>query len=264
VITLTREEAQQVLDALQAALSDDQPYIVRCKQTVETLRARLTQPELKWLGLTDDEIRNEAKNHVFDESFFSGAIWARGQIMGKTMDENKPELRSDIDQIYSAVMADTEALEDAKMTLEVIKKTDPGVYDEMINDTLSLIRRALSNSILGAIDRLVDPEEPVAWVVYDSENNDIVWTEAGKKLKQNTRLYTYPPKREWTDDEFIAEAVKRGHYTAEEKKEWKGLEADGESQEIWLKVMEETKDKRHLPVLEFAVAIEAKLKEKNT
>jgi hypothetical protein len=27
--------------------------------------------------------------------------------------------------------------------------------------------------------------------------------------------------------------------------------------------MEETKDKRHLPVLEFAVAIEAKLKEKN-
>jgi chromosome segregation ATPase len=44
-ITLTREEAQQVLDALQAALSDDQPYIVRCKQTVETLRARLTQPE---------------------------------------------------------------------------------------------------------------------------------------------------------------------------------------------------------------------------
>ena len=82
-ITLTREEAQQVLDALQAALSDDQPYIVRCKQTVETLRARLTQPELKWLGLTDDEIRNEAKNHVFDESFFSGAIWARGQIMGK-------------------------------------------------------------------------------------------------------------------------------------------------------------------------------------
>ena len=45
----------------------------------------------EWVGLTDEEIRNEAKNHVFDESFFSGAIWARGQIMGKTMDENKPE-----------------------------------------------------------------------------------------------------------------------------------------------------------------------------
>jgi len=41
MITLTREEAQQVLDALGAALSDDQPYIVSCKQTIETLRARL-------------------------------------------------------------------------------------------------------------------------------------------------------------------------------------------------------------------------------
>ena len=40
-------------------------------------------PQRKWQGLTDEEIRNEAKNHVFDESFFSGAIWARGQIMRK-------------------------------------------------------------------------------------------------------------------------------------------------------------------------------------
>lgn len=151
------------------------------------------------------------------------------------MDENKPEVRSDIDQIYSAVMADTEALEEAKMTLEVIKKTDPGVYDEMIDDTLSLIRKALSNSILGAIDRLVDPEEPVAWVVYDSENNDIVWTEAGKKLKQNTRLYTAPPQREWqglTDEEMFS---------------------------LWVKCPAETEDR-----FAFARAIEAKLKEKNT
>lgn len=150
------------------------------------------------------------------------------------MDKNKPEVRSDIDQIYSAVMADTEALEDAKMTLEVIKKTDPGVYDEMIDDTLSLIRKALSNSILGAIDRLVTPEEPVAWVVYDSENNDIVWTEAGKKLKQNTRLYTYPPQRKWaglTDNEHMKLA-----------EEWGCLSAD------WIL---------------YAAAVERKLKDKN-
>jgi hypothetical protein len=44
-ITLTREEAQQMLNALEAALSDDQPYIARCKQTAETFRARLAQPE---------------------------------------------------------------------------------------------------------------------------------------------------------------------------------------------------------------------------
>ena len=40
-------------------------------------------PQRLWVGLTDEEIRNEAKNHVFDESFFSGAIWARWKILGK-------------------------------------------------------------------------------------------------------------------------------------------------------------------------------------
>jgi hypothetical protein len=45
--------------------------------------------------------------------------------------------------------------------------------------------------------RLAQPEkEPVAWVVYDSEINDIVWTESGMHLKQNTPLYTAPPQRE--------------------------------------------------------------------
>jgi len=34
----------------------------------------------KCLELTDEEIRNEANRHVFDESFFNGAIWARGQM----------------------------------------------------------------------------------------------------------------------------------------------------------------------------------------
>jgi hypothetical protein len=137
------------------------------------------------------------------------------------MDENKPEVRSNIDQIYAAVMLDTEALEDAKMTLEVIKGTDPGVYDEMINDTLSLIRRALSTSILGFVDRLVDPDqEPVAWCIV--ENGRTLGLVKSKPAVMNAEkwqpLYTYPPKREWTDDEFIAEAVKRGHYTVEEKK----------------------------------------------
>ena len=43
----------------------------------------IAPPQREWQGLTDEEIRNEAKNHVFDESFFNGAIWARGQIMGR-------------------------------------------------------------------------------------------------------------------------------------------------------------------------------------
>ena len=125
------------------------------------------------------------------------------------MDENKPEVRSDIDQIYLAVMADTEALEDAKMTLEVIKKTDPGVYDEMIDDTLSLIRKALSSSILGAIDRLVDPDQkPVAWCVV--ENGRIHGLVKSRPAVMNAEkwqpLYTAPPQREWqglTDEEIF-------------------------------------------------------------
>lgn len=74
------------------------------------------------------------------------------------MDEDKAEVMPNIDYIYSAVIADSEALEEAKMTLEIIKKTDPGVYDEMINDTLSMIRKALSSSILSVVDRMVKVE----------------------------------------------------------------------------------------------------------
>ncbi len=40
-------------------------------------------PKREWVGLTDEEIRNEANHHVFDESFFNGAVWARGKIKEK-------------------------------------------------------------------------------------------------------------------------------------------------------------------------------------
>lgn len=118
MITLTREEAQELLNALTYVGDAKDIY----SDTIDMLRARLAQsepepvawcivengrvhglvkskpavmnadkwqplyttpPQRNWQGLTDEEIRNEAKNHVFDESFFSGAIWARGQIMRK-------------------------------------------------------------------------------------------------------------------------------------------------------------------------------------
>jgi hypothetical protein len=40
-------------------------------------------PQREWQGLTDEEIRNEADRHVFNESFFNGAVWARGKIKEK-------------------------------------------------------------------------------------------------------------------------------------------------------------------------------------
>ena len=160
------------------------------------------------------------------------------------MDKNKPEVRSDIDQIYWAVMADTEALEDAKMTLEVIKKTDPGVYDEMIDDTLSLIRKALSNSILGTIDRLVDPEEPVAWIFQHEDtgqtdcidDQQVEWgfEKNNPRWQKIAPLYTTPPQRKWvglTDNEHMKLA-----------EEWGCLSAD------WVL---------------YAEAVERKLKDKN-
>jgi hypothetical protein len=74
--------------------------------------------------------------------------------------------------------------------------------------------------------------EPVAFVVYDSESNDIVWTKAGMHLKQNTPLYTAPPQREWV-----------------------GLTK--EEVELWELPASPT-------VYEFALFVEAKLKEKNS
>ncbi len=161
------------------------------------------------------------------------------------MDENKPEVRSDIDQIYSAVMADTEALEDAKMTLEVIKKTDPGVYDEMIDDTLSLIRKALSNSILSVVDRLVDPDqEPIAW-----------FTEDYKEDKSAT-TYSKEMAKRWKEKGWPVTPL----YTAPQQRNWQGL-TDAEAKRVF--------NDEHCNISAdlagiLARAIEAKLKEKNT
>ena len=64
----------------------------------------------------------------------------------------------DLDNLFNAVLADTEALEDAKMTLEVIKKTQPDVYDEIIDSSIALIDKALSNSIMSTIANILDDE----------------------------------------------------------------------------------------------------------
>ncbi len=54
MITLTREEVQQVLDVLETITSRPEPMSYYCSFAVEieTLRARLAQPEV-WLNKTD-------------------------------------------------------------------------------------------------------------------------------------------------------------------------------------------------------------------
>jgi hypothetical protein len=177
------------------------------------------------------------------------------------MSENKPEVRSDIDQIYSAVIADDEALEDAKMTLEVIKKTDPGVYDEIIDDSLALINYALSKPILSIVDRLADPDqEPVAWMHASATGNVYFRKKPQDEVFNPQPLYLAPPQRE----ECCAECGKKSSdgwalYCVKcSEREWVGLTKE-ELQEI-----SEFHFHGALSGREFYDDIEAKLKEKNT
>ena len=63
-------------------------------------------------------------------------------------------IQEDIDLLYEANSADVEALEDAKITLNVIKEVDPGVYDEIIDSSLALINKALGMSYSDAMERV--------------------------------------------------------------------------------------------------------------
>ena len=63
-------------------------------------------------------------------------------------------IQTDIDLLYQANSADIEALEDAKITLNVIKEVDPGVYDEIIDSSLALINKALGMSYSDAMERV--------------------------------------------------------------------------------------------------------------
>ena len=65
-------------------------------------------------------------------------------------------IQEDIDLLYEANSADVEALEDAKITLNVIKDVDPGVYDEIIDSSLALIDKALGMSYGDAMERVTN------------------------------------------------------------------------------------------------------------
>jgi hypothetical protein len=54
MITLTREEAQELLNALTYVGDAKDIY----SDTIDMLRSRLAQPEREWHGLTKDEINN--------------------------------------------------------------------------------------------------------------------------------------------------------------------------------------------------------------
>jgi len=66
---------------------------------------------------------------------------------------------NDLDYLYQLISADNEALEDAIFTLRIIKKTDPGVYDQMIDESVRLITKALSMPVMDVIERIAEGEK---------------------------------------------------------------------------------------------------------
>jgi hypothetical protein len=65
-------------------------------------------------------------------------------------------IQHDIDLILKLNSADLSALQDAQFTLEAIKSADPGTYDEIIDQSLSLIGQALNISCADAIERIAE------------------------------------------------------------------------------------------------------------
>lgn len=65
-------------------------------------------------------------------------------------------IQKDIDLLVEVNSADIKALEDARFTLEAIKEADPGTFDQIIDESLDLIHKALDMSCHDAIDRIAE------------------------------------------------------------------------------------------------------------
>lgn len=81
-------------------------------------------------------------------------FYSRGKQMFDRIQPLKPPIQEDIDLLYQANSADIEALEDAKMTLNVIKDVEPGTFDKIIDESLALINKALGMSYGDAMERV--------------------------------------------------------------------------------------------------------------
>ena len=63
---------------------------------------------------------------------------------------------ADIELMWQVNSADIEALEDAKITLTVLREVEAGVHDEIIDESLALINKALGMSYSDAMERVMD------------------------------------------------------------------------------------------------------------
>jgi hypothetical protein len=65
-------------------------------------------------------------------------------------------IEADIELMWEVNSADIEALEDAKITLTVLREVEAGVHDKIIDESLALINKALGMSYSDAMERVMD------------------------------------------------------------------------------------------------------------
>ena len=82
MITLTREEAQQLLEVFELFLEEAEDVTTLENNLVKMLRTRIAQPEREWQGLTDEEIDKVAA------SFGYGYIDIARAIESKLKEKN--------------------------------------------------------------------------------------------------------------------------------------------------------------------------------
>jgi hypothetical protein len=76
-ITLTREEAQQLLEVFELFLEEAEDVTTLENNLVKMLRTRIAQPEREWQGLTDEEIDQVAASFGYGYIDVARAIEAK-------------------------------------------------------------------------------------------------------------------------------------------------------------------------------------------
>jgi len=103
-------------------------------------------------------------------------------------------MERDIKNIYKAIEIDCDALEDAQMTFESIKEALPNVFDEIIDESLTLIDEALSIYCGEALDRVTKAailnndnsiKKPIKKSKIKPEKLEFLCAKCGKKIAQN-------------------------------------------------------------------------------
>lgn len=168
-----RELLQKALDAIHLWHWTSETHLLMPAH--DALRDRLAQPEpepVAW-GVDEGEGRCISLHDLYfvkgDADHMAELKGTHAKVVALYTAPPKKEWVGLTDELFNAVLADTEALEDAKMTLEVIKKTQPDVYDEIIDSSIALIDKALSNSIMSTIANILDDEN---WFITKDKNYD--------------------------------------------------------------------------------------------